>query len=470
MSECERAEHAIQAIEDAFRQREREKGQRSPGRARKAPRPTLVADTPSEDAVALDFVERNDDYRFVVPSHQWLRWDGKRWCKDSAGRVYQRIRELVRSFVHATKAERTTANASFVSGVERLLRTDPRIALLPEQLDADPWALNTQSGIVDLRTGAIAPHDPARLCTHITTAAVDAQQGAALWGEFLHGITQGNAELAAYLQRVAGYFGTGVTIEDVLVYLFGIGSNGKSSYAEAIAHALGDYAKVFAPEVLMESKGERHPTELAQFKGVRFALTSEPGSNATWNDSRLKYLTGDATISARVMHGDPFTFTRTHKTMVLGNHMPRLNDVTHAIRRRVQMVPFRAVFEQGPGAGMRERLKDEAGGAILAWIVEGARLWAAAGTTPPAVVTELTADYLSEQDVVGQWLTERCERNAKAFELSSALHRDYTAWCERNGMRPKSNVALSATLVAAGFEKQAAMQGKKFNGLKLKAT
>jgi putative DNA primase/helicase len=467
MSEAERAERAIRAIDEAFRR----EGEKMPRRAaRKAPRPTLIADTPSEDAVAMAFVERNDDYRFVAPAHLWLRWDGKRWCKDSTGHVYQRIRELVRSLVHATKAERTTANASFVSGVERLLRTDPHIALVPEQLDADPWALNTQNGIVDLRTGAIAPHDRAHLCTHITTAAVDAQQGAALWAEFLQDITQGNAELAAYLQRVAGYFGTGVTIEDVLVYLFGIGSNGKSSYAEAIAQALGDYAKVFAPEVLMESKGERHPTELAQFRGVRFALTSEPGSNATWNDSRLKYLTGDATISARVMHGDPFTFTRTHKTMVLGNHMPRLTDVTHAIRRRVQMVPFRAVFEQGPGAGMRERLKAEAGGAILAWIVDGARLWAAAGTAPPPVVTELTADYLSEQDVVGQWLTERCERNAKAFELSSALHRDYTAWCERNGMRPKSNVALSASLVAAGFEKQATMVGKRFNGLKLKAT
>ena len=61
--------------------------------------------------------------------------------------------------------------------------------------------------------------------------------------------------------------------------------------------------------------------------------------------------------------------------MVVGNHMPRLADVTHAIRRRVQMVPFRAVFEPTPGPGMRERLKAEAGGAILAWIVQGAQEW-----------------------------------------------------------------------------------------------
>ena len=72
--------------------------------------------------------------------------------------------------------------------------------------------------------------------------------------------------------------------------------------------ALGDYARVFPAEVLMEAQGERHPTELAQFMGVRFALTSEPASSATWNDSRIKSLTGDATISARFMRGDFFEF------------------------------------------------------------------------------------------------------------------------------------------------------------------
>ena len=220
----------------------------------------------------------------------------------------------------------------------------------------------------------------------------------------------------------------------------------------------------------MEAKGERHPTDLAQFMGVRFALTSEPGSGAAWNDSRIKSVTGDAVISARFMRGDFFTFTRTHKTVVIGNHMPRLSDVTHAIRRRVQMVPFRAVFVPAPGPGMRERIKAEAGGAVLAWIVEGARMWRERGTAPPQAVRDLTADYLSDQDVIGQWLDERCERELKSFERSGDLHRSYTGWCEAQGMRPKSNQSLSAHLVSAGFEKKATMIGKVFYGLRLKGT
>lgn len=430
---------------------------------------TENAGPPSEDAVALAFVDaRLNEYRYVPPWSRWLRWDGKRWCEDSTGNVYAHIRELVRAKVEGTKHERGTAASAYVAGVERLARVDQRIVVLPDQLDSDPWLLNTQGGIVDLRTGKVWPHDPAALCTRIAPCAVDPTHGEALWAQFLRDITQGDEELAAYLQRLAGYCATGDTKEDVLAYLFGLGANGKSSFAEAIAFGLGDYARIFAPETLMEAKGERHPTELAQFLGVRFALTSEPASNATWNDSRVKQLTGDAVINARRMRGDPFEFARTHKTVCCGNHMPRLADVTHAIRRRVQMVPFRATFAPAPGPGMRERLKAEAGGAILAWIVEGARLWAAQGTAPPACVRELTEDYLGEQDVYAQWISECCDRDPRGMERSSDLHKSYAAWCDRQGLRPKSNLALSAHLRSAGFEKAKTMVGKVFRGVRLK--
>ena len=211
---------------------------------------------------------------------------------------FQHIRAIVREAVDGTKHERRVATASTIAGVERMARYDPAVVVQPDALDADPWLLNTQSGIVDLRDGSSAPHDPAALIIRITTAAPADAEGEELWSRFLTDITQGDTELSAYLRRLVGYCATRVTSEDILPYLFGVGSNGKSSFAEALTAALGDYALVFAPEVMMEAKGERHPTELAQFMGVRLALCNEPSSSAIWNDSRVKSLTGDATISA----------------------------------------------------------------------------------------------------------------------------------------------------------------------------
>lgn len=311
---------------------------------------------PSEHAMATAFVAQyGHEYRYVATWNRWIKWDGKRWVRDSTGNVYALIRKIVYEAVGGTRHERRIASAGYISGVERLAHYDQSVVVLPEQMDANRWLLNTPSGIVDLNTGELRPHGPDALMMCMTAASPDAPEGAALWSMFLKDITLGDEEKASYLQRLAGYCLTGDVREDVLPYFFGVGSNGKSSFAEALVAALGDYAIVFSPEVLMEAKGERHPTELAQFMGVRLALCSEPSSSATWNDGRVKSLTGDATISARFMRCDNFTFQRTHKTIVVGNHMPKLNAVTHAIRRRIQMVAFLAVFEATPGQSMREQ-------------------------------------------------------------------------------------------------------------------
>lgn len=398
---------------------------------------------PSEDAVALAFVRlHGSHYRFVPAWRRWIGWDGKRWTIDHEGAVFASIRAIVRDAVGGTRHERRVATANTIAGVERLARYDQSVVIQPDALDADPWLLNTQSGIVNLRDGNKVPHDPAALMTRITAAAPADAEGEALWSRFLIDITQGDTKMSAYLQRLAGYCATGVTSEDILPYLFGVGSNGKSSFAEALTAALGDYALVFAPEVMMEAKGERHPTELAQFMGVRLALCSEPSSSATWNDSRVKSLTGDATLSARFMRGDNFTYRRAHKTIVVGNHMPKLNTVTPAIRRRMQMVPFRAIFAPIAGKGMRERLQEKALGAVLAWAIQGTVEWASHGTSPPASVRLQTNEYLSDEDGFGQWLEECCVQEPSGVERSSDLHRSYQSWCDANGARPESNTLL----------------------------
>ncbi len=424
---------------------------------------------PSQDAVALAFVRQHGHhYRFVPAWQRWIRWDGKRWVIDHDNVVSALIRSIIRDAVGGTRHERRIATANYIRGAESMARYDAAIVVKADALDADPWLLNTQSDIVNLRDGSRMPHDPAALITRITAAAPADAEGEALWARFLVDITQGDADMSAYLQRLAGYCASGVTSEDILPYFFGVGSNGKSSFAETLLAALGDYALVFAPEVMMEARGERHPTELAQFMGVRLALCSEPSLSATWNDSRVKSLTGDAVVSARFMRGDNFTYRRSHKTIVIGNHMPRLNTVTPAIRRRMQMVPFSAVFTPVAGHGMRERLQEKALGAALSWAIKGTVEWINHGTAPPASVRRLTENYLADEDCFAQWLEDSCLRDRNSAEVSSALYRNYQSWCGQKGIRPESNTLLSRYLVTSGFSREKTRVGRSFQGLRLR--
>ncbi|GIK88051.1 MAG: hypothetical protein BroJett026_35320 [Betaproteobacteria bacterium] len=422
---------------------------------------------PSDDFLADAFATRFAcKFRYVPQLSTWLSWDGRRWERGGYPHVAEEIRRMIREITVMGEVDRSQVSTSQVSAVEKMARNDPRLLVEQDQLDADHLLLNTPSGLVDLRTGLCRPSDPEALCTKLTSAAWCPGEGEEIWKKFLREITQGDQEIEHYLQRAFGYASTGETREHVLICLHGDGSNGKSTFVEAIAHALGAYARPFAPEVLMESRVERHQTEIAQFDGMRLAYTSEPASSSTWNDSRIKSLTGDAVISARRMRQDQTSFPRTHKTVVLCNRLPRLSDTSHAIRRRVHVVDFNAVFETAPGESIGDKLKRECGGAILAWLAAGAREWMRAGTAPPACVVARSAEYVDQHDAVNRWARARCEPRPGGFEASAKLYGDFERWRAAAGEVYLSMKAFSMRL-ARIYEKGETSRANGFRGIAL---
>ena len=95
-----------------------------------------------------------DRYRYVPAWQRWIGWDGKRWAIDHHNTVSATIRTIVREVVGGTRHERRIATANYIRGAEQMARYDPAVVLEPSALDADPWLLNTQADIVNLRTAA----------------------------------------------------------------------------------------------------------------------------------------------------------------------------------------------------------------------------------------------------------------------------------------------------------------------------
>src|SRR5262249_11348068 len=101
----------------------------------------------SEEAIALLFAtERADDARYVAAWSKWLRYDGKCWRADETVNTFDAVRATCRAVaLEANKPgmRRTICSAKTVAAVERLARSDRRLAATSEQWDADIWALNT---------------------------------------------------------------------------------------------------------------------------------------------------------------------------------------------------------------------------------------------------------------------------------------------------------------------------------------
>ena len=67
------------------------------------------------------------------------------------------------------------------------------------------WALNTPGGVVDLRNGAMCPRTHRqRGCDDPDSPQRRRAATAPRWRAFLGDVTGGDAELQAYLQRMAG--------------------------------------------------------------------------------------------------------------------------------------------------------------------------------------------------------------------------------------------------------------------------
>ncbi len=430
----------------------------------------------TEDALALTFTRRYQrDWRYVAAWGRWLVWDGQRWRSEDTLAATDLIRQVCRHAAlqsHNPKTAAKLATAGTVGGVERLARADRRHAATTGEWDADAWLLNTPGGVIDLRTGRQRPHERSDRMTRITTASLGrlADDACPIWRQFLVEVTGGDIELQAYLQRMAGYALTGSTQEHALFFLYGTGANGKSVFVNTLATLLGDYAANAPMDTFMETRTDRHPTDMAGLRGARFVAAIETEQGRRWAESKLKNLTGGDKISARFMRQDFFEFWPQFKLFVAGNHKPAIRNIDEAMKRRLHLIPFTiTVPPERRDKHLQHKLLAERDG-ILAWAVQGCLDWQRRGRLdPPPSVRQATEEYFEAEDALGRWLDERCVREDSARSLTAELFGDWKLWAEAAGEFIGSQRRFSDLLITRGLEKWRNTAGVRgFRGIGLK--
>ena len=389
----------------------------------------------SDDALALRFAERHaNELRYVAKWSAWLCWDGVCWRFDNTLSAFDRARVICRAAAagcNKLKLRKELASAKTVSAVERLARSDRRLAATVEQWDADPWLLNTPEGVIDLRTGIMREHRAEDYLTRVTVVAPGNRE-CPIWHAFLDRVAGGKA-LQQYLQRVCGYALTGSTREHALFFLWGTGANGKGTFMNAITGILADFHRIAPIETFTASYNDRHPTDLAGLRGARLVTATETEEGRRWAEAKIKTLTGGDMISARFMRQDFFDYMPQFKLMIAGNHKPGLRAVDEAIRRRFNLIPFTITIPpEERDHELGDKLKAE-WPAILQWMIDGCLDWQESGLAPPEAVTAATAAYLEAQDTFSAWLEECCERDPNAWERSMTLFGSWKTWAEQSG-------------------------------------
>jgi putative DNA primase/helicase len=425
----------------------------------------------TDDALALSFTRRYQrDWRYIAAWGKWLMWDGQRWRPEETLAASHLIRQVCR---HASlqadnpKIAAKLAGASTVGGVERLAKSDRKHAATTDEWDADIWLLNTPGGVVDLRTGRMRPHERTDRMTKIASAT---PRGACPhWLAFIDQVTQGDKAFADYLQRFAGYCLTGSTQEHALFFLYGTGANGKSVFVNTLFTLLGDYAANAPMDTFMESRGDRHPTDLAGLRGARFVGATETEQGRRWNESKIKEITGGDRVSARFMRQDFFTYLPQFKLVIAGNHKPALRNIDEAMRRRLHLIPFTlTVPPEKRDKLLSTKLLQERDG-ILAWALQGCLDWQRDGLKPPKCVVDATDEYFDEEDTIGEFLEEECQLHSQARVSVVDIFERWKNRTEKRGEYVGNSRWLIQQLVRRGFDRGRSSTGAKaVMGLSLK--
>ncbi len=405
--------------------------------------------------------EHADVVRYCWPLRRFYVWTGKIWEPDAEGRIYALAKETARLILADAlqaptyEARKTLGAWALKSESEPrlramvdLARSEPALVVSPDALDADPWALNVENGIINLKTGDLGSHDPAALCTKLAPVAYDPDADCPRFMKVLDTIFAGRGPLIEFMRRCLGYALVGVATEQVIIVLHGLGANGKTTLLKIFHTILGPYAVSTPPESLLLKREAGIPNDLARLAGARMVSAVEVDGGRRLAENLVKSVTGGDPIVARFLNREFFEFRPTFTLFLSVNRKPRITGRDHAIWRRVRLVPFIVTIpENEQDRTLADQLVAAEGPGILRWLVQGCLAWQREGLGLPDDVRAATQEYRLEQDVLAGFLADRCILEPGAHVGGSALYAGYAAWACTGGERALSRSEFREALL-----------------------
>lgn len=228
----------------------------------------------------------------------------------------------------------------------------------------------------------------------------------------------------------------------------GSGSNGKSTFLDMIKNLLGseNYASLGIDEL-----GERFKTAELFHK---LANIGDDISKKYIDDNAIfkKLVTGE-TVNVERKGKDPFEFNNYAKLLFSANKLPRINDTSDGLMRRLVIIPFNAVFSEKDAdfdAFIKDKLLTKSAMEYLLKLgVEGLRRVLTTGFTEPLIVAKEKREYEVVNNPVLAFINEEPKIHNEPVK---DVYRKYSTWCYENGLKPYSHVEFGREISKHGFD------------------
>lgn len=411
----------------------------------------------------------------------WYIWDGRKWVEDESCAINQCVGGIADHYKEILAAlnpsdgnyPRIARHIKYLgswSGVKACIELAKGIdnaSVHVDMFDRDPMRLNIANGVLDLNDRKLHKPLPNQYITKC--AAVSYVKGAKndVWLAFLSQVIP-DVAVRDFVQVAVGYSLTGAMEEDCMFLLQGGGCNGKTTFVGAILNMLGDYGAQASSHVLTQKRTGAASNEVFVLKGRRFVAATETGESHALNEELVKQMTGGERLSVNPKYRTQMEFYPTWKVWLSTNHEPIIKGNDDAIWRRIIKVPFNVTIT-APNPKLKPRLLNlfEGRSGILNWALEGLYLWRTNGLIIPPTIDNATKWYRVEQDLIGQFLNEKCIMHPSQKVTKTDLYIAYKNYCISIGESPKTKNQLTRILKLRGISDDRKRDSRVWIGINL---
>ena len=428
-----------------------------------------------------------EKFRFDYSSNTWYYWNDEIWLLDNMGcakkaaqytiaRMADEIKVLYKQGDHKfaeTVFKHMKRSSSERARSDMLKTISPHLAVTPGIWNSKPNLLNLQNGTLNLETLKLQEFNREDYLTF--KAGVKYAPGATCpeWLDHLNLVFGEDRELISAFQLMAGYSLLSGNPAQVFFIPYGSGKNGKSVTINTIRMVMGDYGIHIAPQSLMVQKNpDKARSDLVRIKYKRFVTSSEGAQGDRLDVGWIKQISGGEPIVARALYQNEIEFKVEAVIWFATNHKPIINEYNEAIWRRIWLIPFnRVIPEDKRIVDYEKKLVESEGSGILNWMIEGLNRYYTEGRLiQPEAIKTATDDYKTDEDPLGDFISDRCLTGDDKRILGRELYKDYDDWCSKNGIKYKmSKNAFTRNLTDHPEIKSERSNGKQYYvGIKLK--
>jgi putative DNA primase/helicase len=410
--------------------------------------------------------------RFNTTHQRWMVYNGRFWELDQSGVLSQRVmREFSLELAKYISINSTSIDDAFFKYVLSLGSFSKRKSLLKDasdinivddsDFDNDVYLFNCKNGTLNLRTATLQPFDPEDMITKIANVRYIPNATNPDWDKFMQEIFSNDQELINYMYEVFGYTLSGLNNQECFWILRGETTrNGKSTLLGTFAYMLGStngYYKNMDISSLAKKNSynsSRASSDIARLRGARFVTCNEPNVNFELDENKIKEITGNDTITARMLYSGEEEFAPTFKIFIACNNKVSISDESIIISKRMKIIPFKRHFGDNQQNKMLKTLlkEDSIMEAFLWKCVEGYTRMAANGFTEPASVASATADFESAGQIFDRFLDDKMIKNPNGgCSYLAQFYPIYDSWCTDNGFVPMGKDKVNSYLKAKGL-------------------